>query len=315
MNGVKRRFQLMINDAPKPTKVRRTSNDIDSESGPVIRELGEELLDEVYEDSENEIQKSKSPIAPLPSSSRRTSTRINAAASKAIIDENLFGFGESGDGEDDEDYDEGGGGGSIIEDYDEEEDEDNVIQTPMVKRELFDLPKKQKQKLSKNGKSLLKARQQNITTPAPLINEDEQTEEEEQEPFIITLPATPIKTEKSSLYTNQEDFINAEMPQELFDDEDENNEMDPTKKSPLIGGNKLVGKSFSTQVESSPKSIDSIINEAVTEKRPEEVNLPIPTIENITNPVNGESSSGINKNSWALSKMKKNDEVLKLTTP
>lgn len=42
MNGVKRRFQLMINDVPDSAKVRKQSQD----SGPVIHEFTEDLLDD-----------------------------------------------------------------------------------------------------------------------------------------------------------------------------------------------------------------------------------------------------------------------------
>lgn len=44
MTGVKRNFQLMINDVPQSSKVRKRTS---SNSGPVIHELTEELLDEV----------------------------------------------------------------------------------------------------------------------------------------------------------------------------------------------------------------------------------------------------------------------------
>lgn len=47
MSG-KRRYQLMINDAPQSSKMQRTNNDNDT--GPIIHELGEELLDDVCED-------------------------------------------------------------------------------------------------------------------------------------------------------------------------------------------------------------------------------------------------------------------------
>lgn len=42
MNGIKRRFQLMINDVPDSSKKRKRSQD----SGPVIHELTEDLLDD-----------------------------------------------------------------------------------------------------------------------------------------------------------------------------------------------------------------------------------------------------------------------------
>lgn len=51
MNGVKRRFQLMINDVPDATKKRKQSQD----SGPVIHELTEDLLDDCNYDYETPI--------------------------------------------------------------------------------------------------------------------------------------------------------------------------------------------------------------------------------------------------------------------
>lgn len=48
MTSVKRHMQLMINDIPEKTKKRKGSES-ESECGPVIHELGEELLDEVAE--------------------------------------------------------------------------------------------------------------------------------------------------------------------------------------------------------------------------------------------------------------------------
>lgn len=44
MNGIKRRFQLMINDVPDSSKKRKRSQD----SGPVIHELTEDLLDDDF---------------------------------------------------------------------------------------------------------------------------------------------------------------------------------------------------------------------------------------------------------------------------
>lgn len=55
MGGVKRRFQLMINDVPEAAKVRRTSRTSSASSandGPIIRELTEELLDNYNEQDE-----------------------------------------------------------------------------------------------------------------------------------------------------------------------------------------------------------------------------------------------------------------------
>lgn len=48
MTSVKRHMQLMINDIPEKSKVRKTS-ETDTKCGPVIHELGEELLEEVSE--------------------------------------------------------------------------------------------------------------------------------------------------------------------------------------------------------------------------------------------------------------------------
>lgn len=57
MGGVKRRFQLMINDVPeasaKARKTARRSSASSSSGGPVIRELTEELLD--YNDQDDDI--------------------------------------------------------------------------------------------------------------------------------------------------------------------------------------------------------------------------------------------------------------------
>lgn len=46
MSGVKRHMQLMINDTPENAR-QRNASESESESGPVIHELSEELLDEV----------------------------------------------------------------------------------------------------------------------------------------------------------------------------------------------------------------------------------------------------------------------------
>ncbi|XP_075168727.1 heat shock factor isoform X3 [Haematobia irritans] len=48
MTSVKRHMQLMINDIPEKSKIRKSSES-ESDCGPVIHELGEELLDEVSE--------------------------------------------------------------------------------------------------------------------------------------------------------------------------------------------------------------------------------------------------------------------------
>lgn len=51
MGGVKRRYQLMINDIPDANKMRKTSRS--SSDGPIIRELTEELFDN-YNDIDDE---------------------------------------------------------------------------------------------------------------------------------------------------------------------------------------------------------------------------------------------------------------------
>ncbi|XP_065367168.1 heat shock factor protein isoform X2 [Calliphora vicina] len=61
MTSVKRHMQLMINDIPDKSKVRKGSES-ESECGPVIHELGEELLDEVSE-VEPELMLPNSPFA------------------------------------------------------------------------------------------------------------------------------------------------------------------------------------------------------------------------------------------------------------
>ncbi|XP_037806901.1 heat shock factor protein isoform X2 [Lucilia sericata] len=61
MTSVKRHMQLMINDIPDKSKLRKTSES-ESDGGPVIHELGEELLDEVA-DVEPELMVPNSPFA------------------------------------------------------------------------------------------------------------------------------------------------------------------------------------------------------------------------------------------------------------
>lgn len=61
MSGVKRHMQLMIDDIPEKPKMHKTSES-ESDCGPVIHELGEELLDEVSE-VETELFKPNSPFA------------------------------------------------------------------------------------------------------------------------------------------------------------------------------------------------------------------------------------------------------------
>lgn len=51
MGGVKRRYQLMINDIPDASKLRKTSRS--SNDGPIIRELTEELFDNYNEIDED----------------------------------------------------------------------------------------------------------------------------------------------------------------------------------------------------------------------------------------------------------------------
>lgn len=61
-SSVKRHMQLMINDIPEKSAKVRKSSESESECGPVIHELGEELLDEVAE-AEPELMVPNSPFA------------------------------------------------------------------------------------------------------------------------------------------------------------------------------------------------------------------------------------------------------------
>ncbi|KAM7343947.1 heat shock factor isoform 2-T3 [Cochliomyia hominivorax] len=62
-SSVKRHMQLMINDIPEKSTKMRKSSESESECGPVIHELGEELLDEVVEAAEPELMVPNSPFA------------------------------------------------------------------------------------------------------------------------------------------------------------------------------------------------------------------------------------------------------------
>ncbi|TMW50483.1 hypothetical protein DOY81_004479, partial [Sarcophaga bullata] len=78
MTSVKRHMQLMINDIPEKSKVRKTS-ETDTECGPVIHELSEELLDEVSE-VEPELMVPNSPFARVATPATPT-TDLDAAHS------------------------------------------------------------------------------------------------------------------------------------------------------------------------------------------------------------------------------------------
>lgn len=65
MSGVKRRYQLMINDIPDATKMRKTSRS--SSDGPIIRELTEGLLDNYNTDIDDE-ESAASPYVVSPGS-------------------------------------------------------------------------------------------------------------------------------------------------------------------------------------------------------------------------------------------------------
>lgn len=55
MSGVKRHMQLMINDNPENSAKLRKTSESESDGGPVIHELGEELLDDVADDDNIEM--------------------------------------------------------------------------------------------------------------------------------------------------------------------------------------------------------------------------------------------------------------------
>ncbi|XP_011290477.1 heat shock factor protein isoform X2 [Musca domestica] len=82
MTGVKRHMQLMINDTPDKMKLRKASES-ESDCGPVIHELGEELLDEVSE-VEPDLMTSGSPFRQ--NSTTPTTTEPDAAASPQHIE-------------------------------------------------------------------------------------------------------------------------------------------------------------------------------------------------------------------------------------
>ncbi|XP_053967092.1 heat shock factor protein isoform X1 [Anastrepha ludens] len=63
MTSVKRHMQLMIHDTPENAKLRKKSES-ESECGPVIHELGEELLDEVT-DAEVDLMEAASPYGKM----------------------------------------------------------------------------------------------------------------------------------------------------------------------------------------------------------------------------------------------------------
>lgn len=91
MGGVKRRYQLMINDVPEAAKVRKTGRTTSASStneGPIIRELTEELLDN-YNDVDDEIN---SPYVVSPGFQQQSNANDyddieNIAACEQLVDE------------------------------------------------------------------------------------------------------------------------------------------------------------------------------------------------------------------------------------
>ncbi len=96
MNGVKRRFQLMINDVPDSAKKRKRSQD----SGPVIRELTEDLLDDCSYDYETPMD---SPTILSPNALSTTQDDLDEVSSpKNFRIEKMTDLIDNSDGDDNE---------------------------------------------------------------------------------------------------------------------------------------------------------------------------------------------------------------------
>ncbi|XP_030554326.1 heat shock factor protein isoform X4 [Drosophila novamexicana] len=79
MSGVKRHMQLMINDTPENAR-KRNASESESEGGPVIHELSEELLDEVMNpNSPYAKQYDAESVSPLAMERPRSNTSITSS--------------------------------------------------------------------------------------------------------------------------------------------------------------------------------------------------------------------------------------------
>lgn len=96
MTGVKRNFQLMINDVPQSSKVRKRTS---SNSGPVIHELTEELLDEVAHNDDDLMPQSPNVMSPSAGSCADPS-EINDDIARPGSTLSVGSFPESNHGED-----------------------------------------------------------------------------------------------------------------------------------------------------------------------------------------------------------------------
>lgn len=270
MGSMKRRYQLMINDAPEAAKIRRKNEE---STGPIIHELTEELLDNEDSESESEILYSKVPHIQSPSPSQEDDI------DDSLIEEITSPISYSNR--------------MIMQPQPQQEQEPEVepvryiineipkqinkINPKQIVKTEKDLKKKMKKKEApKNQKSLL-APKLKLTMPK-IENVPEPSSTYAQN--VNNSEAAPAQMS----YTNQHDFINAEMPHDLFEDSQEftvNNLND----SPLIGGLKLQGGAYQSNMgESSNQN------------------------QNQNQNINGQN------NNWAVAQVN-NNEVFKLNSP
>lgn len=271
--GEKRRYQLMINDTPQASKMRRPNN---SEDGPIIHDISEDLLDDVAQE-EADLMNEVDPIVQSPNTIHSQTLDINedeCTLEDAINNDCDYYFTSSPDGS--QIYRPGAPSNDSVEqnvanmneisdEFNVFDETENILDTPMVKQEIKrtvqgnnNFTAKQSQSSGpprlafKLGKSILKRqtakrlnnnRSEMKSSFLSNVNESTQTQTQEemeqpvQSPEIMnnlsgesiaeksmfmkadkTNQLPYIKSEKN-MYTNQEDFLSAEMPNDLFDDD------------------------------------------------------------------------------------------------
>lgn len=235
MGSMKRRYQLMINDAPEAAKLRRKN---DETTGPIIHELTEELLDNEDSESDSEILYSKVPHiqSPSPSQDDINDSLIEEITSPISYSNRMIMQPQS-EPQQQEPEQEIEPIKYIINSVNDPQKQINKInQRPIVKNEK-DLKKKMKKnETPKNQKSLLAPKLKLTMPKIENVPEPSSSSSTYAQNNINNSEIAPAQMS----YTNQHDFINAEMPNDLFEDSQEFT-VNNINNSPLIGGLKLQG--------------------------------------------------------------------------
>lgn len=255
--GEKRRYQLMINDTPQAAKIRRQTND-GPVIHDISEDLLDDVAQEEAELINNFVPDVQSPATTV-ASTDVTSPDNEYILEDAINNDDDYYFttspnenqaqyrpgapsSESVDLENE--LSQSVCPSEISDEFNVFDETENILTTPMVKREMEREGTNVKREnrnvkqirtlgsrttATKTGKSILKKSNKSLNnnivnqneSNVKLINDGDQMQQEpqqKQQPINKTATAPYIKNEKQ-MYTNQEDFLCTEMPNELFEDD------------------------------------------------------------------------------------------------